>query len=236
MVTAKIVWSPGDFAGIEQIVNLFRTAGYGVGPFSGVNKDSPIEYPGGPPLVEPIKTIYKLVNEPDLNFHVWVIIESEAIYIKAWRRTINEKISRGGGSHVIFYTTENFSYYHLVMISKRSTIEVGFHPANPGLNADFLLTRLLDRSLIMTRGPTRIFDDLKDYSQRVTATIFSAFFSILAGCGTILVFTMLYYSQSSYMQTYEDIRIIFYSCIIFGSFLLVFGIVSLVIIYKRGGK
>jgi hypothetical protein len=235
VVTAKKSWGPGDFAGIEEIFNFFRAAGYAVGASHAASKESPFE-DTGEQLAESIQAIYKVVDELDLNFHVWVIVGTGAIHIKTWRRTINEEIARGGGSHVIFYTTETFSDYHLAMISKRRTIEVGFRPANPGLSAQFLLTRLLDPSLIVTRSPTGICDDLNDYSQRVTASIFSAFFFILAGCGTILVFTLLYYSSSSNMQSYQDTKIMFYSSIIMGSFLLVLGIVSLGMILKRGGK
>ncbi len=235
MVTVKISWDPGDFAGIEGIFKLFQAAGYAVGAARPSSKDSPIEDAGGQ-LAEPIKAIYKVVDEPDLNFHVWVIVGAEAIHDKTWRRAINEEIAKGGGSHVIFYTIENFSAYYLGMISNRKTTEVGFRPANPGLSAQFLLTRLLDRSLIVTRSPTGIYNDLKDYSQGVTASIFSAFSFIIAGCGTILVFTLLYYSSSSNMQSYQDTKIMVYSSIIVGSFLLVLGIACLGVLLKRGGK
>lgn len=235
MVIAKISWDPGDFAGIGGIFNLFQAAGYAVGAARPSGEDSPLEDAGGQ-LAEPMKTIYKVVDEIDLNFHVWVIVGTEAIHDKTWRRTINEEIARGGGSHVIFYTNDSFSPYYLGMISKRRTIEVGFRPANPGLSAQFLLTRLLDHSHIVTRNPTGIYDDLKDYTQRVTASFFSAYFFILAGCGTILVFTILYYSSSSTMQSYQDVKLMFYSSIIMGSFMLGLGIVGLGILGKRGGK
>lgn len=222
MVKTKITWDSEDFADIKGIFNLFQAAGYIVGSASPASEGSLLGSAGGQ-LAEYLMEVYKIVDEPDKNFHVWVIVGPEAIHNKIWRRYINVKVAKSGGYYVLFFTTESFSEYRLVLISDNDIFEAKFLPLKTGPLARNLLVMLLDRSVIETRGLGGIYSDLKKYSRDLTIKKYGAFFLIAMGCGEILLIII------TPQETYNTIMIFLVG---FVSLLLGSCFIGFVIIHK----
>lgn len=235
VVKSKIVWDSGDFANIKGIFNLFKAAGYTVEDINPTN-EIPLLGKVGEQMTRFLKEIYKIVDNSEKNFHVWVIIGTEPTCNKFWRRAINDIIARNGGNYVLFYTTETFSMYHIAMIRDRvkvftletwSTkllgIEVKFLPLKPGALADRILTKLLDHPLFERRDFGVCYNEIENYSRNFSSSITTAAIMIFAGIGMIIIFSFFNLDMEDFIIN-----------IGIGVILLLLGIFGLIYAFKHG--